>query len=164
MLEGIPKLWLFIWTHLQPFEPKKRKNQFSGGKLPKRPLKPVHCAPDMFKKFGQIPMGPYPFGNLGIQPKMRSGRRFENQNQRLQPCTAPNCKNQFSGVVNCQTGLWKWCTMHQTCSKNRVRYPMKPGGPYPFGIFKIRPKIRLGRRFENSKENQHEFWTRLTTV
>ena len=38
-------------------------------------------------------MGPYPFENLGIQPKMRSGRIFENQNQCLQPCTAPNCKN-----------------------------------------------------------------------
>ena len=45
-------------------------------------------------------MGPYPFGNLGIQPKMRSGRRFENQNQRLQPCTAPNCKNQFSKRID----------------------------------------------------------------
>ena len=42
-------------------------------------------------------MGPYPFGNLGIQPKMRSGQRFENQNQRLQPFTAPNCKNHFLG-------------------------------------------------------------------
>ena len=70
---------------------KKKKKKKRGGervKLPIRLLKPVHCAPDMFKKFGQIPMG-----------------------------------------------------------------------PYPFGIFKIRPKIRLGRRFENSKENQHEFWT-----
>ena len=71
---------------------KLQKSVFWGVKLPKRPLKPVHCAPDMFKKFGQIPMG-----------------------------------------------------------------------PYPFGIFKIRPKIRLRRRFENSKENQHEFWTQLTT-
>ena len=47
-------------------------------------------------------MGPYPFRIYGIQPKMRSGRRFENQNQHLQPYTAPNCKNQFSGGVNRQ--------------------------------------------------------------
>ena len=32
---------------------------------------------------------------------------------------------------------------------------MKPRGPCPFGIFKIPPKIRLGRRFANLKENQH---------
>ena len=44
-------------------------------------------------------MGPYPFENLGIQPKMRSGRRFENQNQCLQPCTAPNCKKQLNKTV-----------------------------------------------------------------
>ena len=45
-------------------------------------------------------MGPYPFGIFGIQPKMRSGRRFENQNQHLQPYTAPNCKKSVSWGVN----------------------------------------------------------------
>ena len=74
-----------------------------------------------------------------------------------------NAKTRFLGV-NRQKGLKKRCTVPQTCSKNLVRYSGRSMGHYPFGIFKIRPKIRLGRRFENSKENQHEFWTRLTTV
>ena len=72
-----------------------------------KPLKnTVHktCSENLIQYLGRS-MGPYPFGNLGIQPKMRSGQRFENQNQCLQPCTAPNCKNQFSGGVNCQKGL-----------------------------------------------------------
>ena len=106
-------------------------------------------------------MGPYPFENLGIQPKMRSGRRFENQNQCLQPCTAPNCKNQFSGGGKLPKRPLKPVHCAPDMFKNFGQIPM---GPYPFGIFKIPPKIKLGRRFENSKENQHEFWTRLTTV
>ena len=62
------------------------------------------CSENLIQYLGRS-NGPYPFGNLGIQPKMRSGQRFENQNQCLQPCMAPNCKNQFSGGVNCQKGL-----------------------------------------------------------
>ena len=151
MLEGVHALRLFIWTHLQPFEPKKRKNQFSGGKsaksLEKRSTVRQTCSKTLVRYLGRS-MGHYPFGIFGIQPKMRSGRRFENQNQHLQPYTAPNCKNQFLGGVNRQKGLQKRCTVHQTCSKNLVRYLGSPMGPYPFGIFKIRPEIRSGRKFE----------------
>ena len=50
--------------------------------------------------------------------------------------------------------------MHKTCSENLIQYLGKSLGPYPFRIFGIQPKMRSGRRFEN----QHEFWTRLTTV
>ena len=48
ILEGVFCPGTFIWSHLQPFIPKNRKNQFSGGKSAKKSLKTVHCAPDMF--------------------------------------------------------------------------------------------------------------------
>ena len=84
-------------------------------------------------------MGPYPFGNLGIQPKMRSGRRFENQNQRLQPCTAPNCKNQFpeGGGGKLPNRPWKMVNYAPDLLKKLGQIPNVARGHYPFGIFKI---------------------------
>ena len=64
-----------------------------------------------------------------------------------------NAKTRFLGV-NRQKGLKKRCTVPQTCSKNLVRYLGRSMGHYPFGIFKIRPKIRSGRRFEKKKEKK----------
>ena len=62
-----------------------------------------------------------------------------------------NAKISFLGV-NQQKGLKKRCTVHQTCSKTLVRYLGRPIGHYPFGIFKIGPEIRSGRRFEKKKK------------
>ena len=65
-----------------------------------------------------------------------------------------NAKTRFLGV-NRQKDLKKRCTVPQTCSKNLVRNLERPMGHYPFRIFKIRPEIRSGRRFEK----KNEFWT-----
>ena len=66
----------------------------------------------------------------------------------LQPYTVQNRKKQFS-VGKLPKGLKKQSTVHQTCSKNLNKYFGRSVGPYPFGIFGIRPKLRSRRRFEN---------------
>ena len=85
MLEGVHALWLFIWTHLQPFEPKKRKNQFSGGKsaksLGKRSTVRQTCSKTLVRYLGRS-MGHYPFGIFKIGPEIRSGRRFEKKKKK----------------------------------------------------------------------------------